>query len=150
MKSEVSIVPMKTLMDWIDDGAKGIAISFCSSFNGELWCRTFEKESDYMETVSLMGQNAVPLAACLKEESRYHVLFMMDGFENTQDFEEIRSGMFHIPDPIGTIRGQYNLLRIPPTEGCKWIQEPVVNFERPNACNLYYYNPVLVGLLPPF
>jgi hypothetical protein len=150
MKSEVSMTPIKKVLDCIDDGAKGLAISFESSIYGDLWCRTFDRHHDYMSSVTLMGQNAVPLAAAFKEKEKYHVLFLMDKFEDKDNFEEIASSRYRIEEPSGTIMGHYNLLRIPPTEGCKWIQEPVINLARPNVSNLYYYNPVLTGLLPPF
>lgn len=150
MQSDVSRLPLGTLMDWVNGEAEGLAIAFASSFNGDLWCRTFDRHAGYMESVTLMGQNARPLACTLKEEKKHHVLFMMDDLSKLESLEEIGSGRYQIDHPPGTIRGGCNLLRIPPGEGLKWVQEPVVDMAHPNQANLFYYDPVEIGLLPPF
>ena len=150
MESDVSKLPLDTLIEWIKDGAEGLALVLCSSFNGDLWCRTFLHKSDYMESVSEMGKQAVPLACCIREGKKYNVLFMMIEFERQNEFEETAAGRFAIDYPEGEMRGGYNLVRIPPGNDLEWIQEPVFNIGKANQTNLYYYNLELTGFIPPF
>jgi hypothetical protein len=150
LSSDVSRLPLEDLLQSIKGGAEGLAIALGSSLNGHLWCRTFDQKLDYLKSVTLMGQNTVPMACAIREGEKTHVLFMSEGDMDLEDFEEIASGRFEIPDPSGTIKATLNLLRIPPGNGLSWIQEPVIDMTNPNRTNLFYYDPVLVGLLPPF
>lgn len=150
MESDVSKLPLDTLIEWITDGAEGLALVMESSFNGDLWCRTFNHHRDYMASVTLMGEQAVPLACCIKEGNKYNVLFLMEKFEREMDFEETAAGRYKVEHPPGEMRGGYNLVRIPPSGGCKWVQEPVIMLDKPNRSNLFYYDPVLTGFIPPF
>jgi hypothetical protein len=150
MESDVSKLPLDTLIEWVRDGAEGLALVLSSSFNGDLWCRTFNHRRDYIAAVTRMGELAVPLACCIKEGSKYNVLFLMGKFKDEGRFEETASGRYAIEYPAGEIRGGYNLVRIPPGDGLQWVQEPVIKLSKSNQSNLHYYDPVLTGFITPF
>lgn len=150
LESDVSRLPLDTLIDCIRDGAEGLAIALGSSFNGDLWCRTFDDSEGYLNAVQSMALQAVPLACSFTEGRKNHVLFLTDDKTAFYKFEETGPGRYNIQLPAGTVRGKENLVRIPPFGNLKWKQEPVINLARPNVSNLYYYDPVLTGLIPPF
>jgi len=150
LESDVSRLPLDTLVECIRDGAEGLAIALGSSFNGDLWCRTFNKQHGYMTSVSAAGRQSLPLACCFTEGEKTHVLFLIDDESTVYGFEETGPGRYNIEHPAGTIRGHENLIRIPPFGNLKWKQEPVINLARPNVSNICYYNPILAGLIPPF
>lgn len=150
MESNVSRLPLDTLVDCIQDEAEGLAIAFKSSLNGDLWCRTFDTKEGYMDSVKAMAVSTYPLACCFTEGRKTHVLFLNEDKSVFYPFEEIGPGRYTLEYPSGIVRGEENLLRIPPFDGLKWKQEPVINLARPNVSNIYYCDPVLAGLLPPY
>jgi len=147
LASDVSRLPLNELLEWTGQ-AKGLAIALGSSLNGDLFCRTFEDYNDYIASIRLMGEQALPLACCFKEETGekdlYHVLFLMDKEQSwmLDGHEETAPGKYVIETVKGLIRCRENLVRIPPTAGMTWIQEPRVD------SNLYYYGLMETGLAP--
>lgn len=150
LASDVSRLPLDTLVDCITDGAEGLAIALGSSMNGDLWCRTFNDDKGYMDSVRSAGSQSLPLACCFTEKEKTHVLFMIDDENDVYKFEETAPGRYNIRDPPGEIRGRENMVRLPPFGDLKWKQEPVINLARPNVSNICYYDPVVAGLIPPF
>ena len=149
LASNVSRLPIEEMAEWFDNGqAKGLAIALGSSLNGDLFCRTFEDYNDYLASIRLMGEQALPLACCFREESGekdlYHVLFLLDEKQSwmLEEYEETSPGKYIIESARGLIRCRENLIRIPPTEGVTWIQEPRID------SNLYYYGLMETGLTP--
>tara|TARA_R110000824_G_scaffold526_3_gene3328 strand:+ start:2550 stop:3125 length:576 start_codon:yes stop_codon:yes gene_type:complete len=150
LESDVSRLPLDELVDYIRDGAEGLAIALGSSMNGDLWCRTFNRRHEYIDSVKSAGSQSLPLACCFSEGEKTHVIFLIDDKSVTYGFEETGPGSYNINFPPGTLRGKENLLRIPPFAGLKWTQEPVINLARPNVSNICYYDPILAGLIPPY
>jgi hypothetical protein len=133
LASDVSRLPLDTLVDCIRDGAEGLAIALGSSLYEDLWCRTFDTERGYIDSVKSMACMGYPLACSFSEGRKTHVLFLVDDKSAFYPFEETGPGRYNIECPPGTIRGNENLLRIPPFPGLKWKQEPVINLARPNV-----------------
>ena len=150
LQSNVSRLPLDELLQHIDNGADGLALAMGSSLNGDLYCRTFERQADYMSTVTAMGTEALPLACSFRSGEEVSVLFLIDDKSILEKFEEVAPDRFAICSQPGTIKGGLNLVRIPPTNGIKWIQEPLLKIGKPDQSNVYYYNATQVGLLPPF
>ena len=150
LKDDVSRLSWERVAELLDGGAEGLAIALGSSLNGDLWCRTFDYWSDYMACVTLVGQHAKPLPCTFMEGQKTHVLFLLDDKSELETFEETGSGRYLIETTPGLFRGRHSLLRIPPGQDLRWIQEPVLKIDLPNQSNLHYYDAVQVGLLPPF